>query len=65
MQDNVLMVKAKRDNQYTMRMPADLRAALDRLADADGRSLADYLVRVLTAHVESVGKPAKKGGRRG
>lgn len=35
----------------SLRMSADLRAKLDKLAKADGRSTSDYARRVLEAHV--------------
>lgn len=37
---------------FTLRLPAELRAELERRAEADGRSLANYVTRVLAHHVE-------------
>lgn len=34
-----------------VRLPPKVRAAIERLAHADGRSLNNYLVRVIVAHV--------------
>jgi predicted DNA-binding protein len=43
-----------RDDHLSVRVPADLKAALQRLADAEQRTLASYVHRVLHQHVESV-----------
>jgi predicted DNA-binding protein len=53
---------------FTLRLPAELRAELERRAEADGRSLANYVTRVLAHHVEQTAtvalpapnRPAKK-----
>ena len=52
---------------FTLRLPADLRAELERRAAADGRSLANYVTRILQQHVTAtaalalpVAKPASK-----
>ena len=37
---------------FTLRLPPELRAQLQSLADADGRSLANYVSRVLHAHTQ-------------
>jgi predicted transcriptional regulator len=66
--DNGLVPRIPRDNAFTFRMPVDLREALDRLADAEGRSLSDYLNRVLAAHVAATGTSTstrRKGARHG
>ena len=42
-----------RDDHLSVRVPADLKAALQRLADAEQRTLASYVHRVLHQHVES------------
>lgn len=36
---------------FTLRLPEALRAELEERAAADGRSLANYVTRVLAAHV--------------
>ena len=41
----------KRDAHVSIRMPSELRDALRELAEADRRSLADYIVLVLEKHV--------------
>jgi predicted DNA-binding protein len=53
-----------RDEHLSVRVPADLKAALQRLADAEQRTLASYVHHVLHQHVESVegtrvARPAK------
>ena len=37
----------------SIRFPADLKEELERLAKADERSLSQYVVRVLRAHVRA------------
>ena len=39
-----------------IRVEPELKAALEKLATADGRTLANYVERVLTAHVERTAK---------
>lgn len=46
-----------KDQRLSMRIPAGLRHALDRLAANDRRSLASYVEGVLAAHVAGVTKP--------
>lgn len=41
----------KRDAQLTIRLPSELRDELQRLADADHRSLASYITLALEKHV--------------
>ena len=41
-----------RDAALSIRIPSDLKDALQRRADAEDRSLASYVTRVLQAHVE-------------
>ena len=49
--------RMKRDTQISIRLPSELRATLQRLADADKRSLASYIMLVLDEHAgEKVGK---------
>ena len=36
---------------FTFRLPSDLKRQLEQLALEDDRSLANYIVRLLTAHV--------------
>jgi hypothetical protein len=42
-----LMMTIARDTQITFRLPSDLRADLQRLADHDQRSISSFMVRVL------------------
>jgi len=51
----------KRSASVGLRMPPSLKSALEDLAHADGRSLADYITRALTEHVAAKGKPGRKG----
>jgi len=54
----------RRDAQIGFRIKSDLKAEVERLAKADGRSLANYLERLLEAHVESVrGKKPKTSNK--
>jgi hypothetical protein len=43
-----------------LRIRPSLKAALSRLADDDGRTLANYVERVLEAHVEAKQQPERK-----
>lgn len=36
---------------YTFRIPSDLREALQKRADADGRTLSNYIIYVLRKEV--------------
>jgi len=51
----------QRDAQIGFRIRSDLKAELERLAKVDGRSLANYLERLLEAHVGSVRGKKPKG----
>ena len=42
----------KKDTSVNVRLTSELRAKLQRLADADGRKLSNYIERVLSAHAE-------------
>lgn len=41
---------------FSMRLPPELKAELQRLADADRRSLTNYIEIVLEDHVKTKGK---------
>lgn len=41
----------KKDGLLSLRISADLKAELQRLADDDGRTLSDYVVRLLNKAV--------------
>ena len=47
-----------RDDHLSVRVPADLKAALQLRADAQKRTLASYVHFVLHQHVESTPEPA-------
>ena len=51
-----------KDAVVSYRMPAELKAALKKLADADKRKLGPYIQIVLEQHIErkGSGKPAGK-----
>jgi uncharacterized protein (DUF1778 family) len=53
----------KLTSQITIRLDDDLRSGLADAAAADGRSLSNYIVRLLQAHMESLKgkKPKAKG----
>jgi predicted DNA-binding protein len=44
----------------SIRLPPELKDALQRRASADDRSLASYIIRALKAHVESTPEPKAK-----
>jgi predicted DNA-binding protein len=51
----------------SFRVPETLKEGLERLADADDRSLSNYIERVLKAHLdeaEAAEPPRKPGGKR-
>lgn len=52
------MMAGKKDATVLLRMSKAMREALQKLADADNRKMADYCRLVLLQHVES-----RKGGR--
>ncbi len=43
----------------SLRLEPELKAALERLAEADDRSLSSYITRVLKEHVARAGKPKR------
>jgi predicted DNA binding CopG/RHH family protein len=47
----------KKDTSVNVRLTAELKGKLQRLADADGRKLSNYIERVLGAHVQAMEKP--------
>jgi hypothetical protein len=51
-----------KDAVVSYRMPSELKAALQKLADADKRKLGPYIQIILEEHVERLqkGKPAGK-----
>ena len=49
-----------RDDHLSVRVPADLKAALQKLADAEQRTLASYVHFVLHQHVESTAETKAK-----
>ena len=49
-----------RDEHLSVRVPADLKAALAKLADAQQRTLASYVHFVLHQHVEAVTRKSRK-----
>jgi len=42
----------KKDTSVNVRLTSELRLKLQRLADADGRKLSNYIERILSAHVQ-------------
>lgn len=49
-----------KDTAISFRLPADLKAALHLRADAEQRSLAQYVTLVLQRHVDSTPAPKSK-----
>jgi predicted transcriptional regulator len=45
-----------KDSQISLRVPSDLRAELQRLADADQRSMSSLMVMALREYVERQSK---------
>jgi predicted HicB family RNase H-like nuclease len=54
------MPEEKRDAPLGLRIRPSLKAKLERLAEAEGRSLANYVERLLEAHVDDVAPRSKK-----
>ena len=49
------MAEERRTIQIGIRMKPSLKKALDKAAKADGRSLASYIERVMTEHLQKAG----------
>lgn len=49
-----------KDSALSFRIPSALKEALKARADADDRKLADYVARVLRAHVEATPDPSAR-----
>ncbi len=52
-----------RDARLGVRLHVDLREALERLAEEDGRSISQYVERVLVEHVRQKGTASGKQKR--
>lgn len=46
--------------QMSLRIPREVKEELERLAKEDGRSLSNYVVRILTDHVNAVSRRRSK-----
>jgi hypothetical protein len=62
------MLSMTKDEKFSMRLPADLKAALQRRAEAETRSLAGQVVFILKKYVEETpepgaGKTSKKAAK--
>ena len=44
---------------FPVRLPPEKRAQLEGLANADGRTLSNYILKVLTDHLKAVGPQQK------
>ena len=44
----------KLSGPISIRLDPDVRAAIEHLAEADGRSVSDYINRALRAHAEAL-----------
>jgi uncharacterized protein (DUF1778 family) len=51
------------DHRIAVHVPPDLRAAIERAAEADGRPVADYIRRTLAAHLGVEPPRVKRGPR--
>jgi len=59
-----MMAKPPVDYPTSIRLTPELRAELVRLAEADGRSLTNYIANVLRLHVAQLKEAEKsKGGK--
>lgn len=56
------MSKTPTEHPTSIRLTPELRAELVRLAEADGRSLTNYIANVLRLHVEQL-RGSKSRGR--
>lgn len=60
----------QRDASVTARLPAQVKDAMVRAAEDDGRTLSQWMERLLIAHLEASGylsdssHPAKRASRR-
>lgn len=52
----------KKDTSVNVRLTSELRAELQRLADADDRKLSAYIERVLQAHVAAMKSRSRTSG---
>lgn len=46
-------------SSFTFRLPDELRAALEKLAKEDGRTLSNLIIKILRDYVESKCKSSK------
>jgi predicted DNA binding CopG/RHH family protein len=53
----------KRDTSVNLRITSELRAELQQLADADGRKLSGYIVRLLELHVQAQAASPEKASK--
>jgi hypothetical protein len=53
----------KRDTSVNLRITSELRSELQRLADADGRKLSGYIVRLLELHVQAQPASSERSGK--
>jgi predicted HicB family RNase H-like nuclease len=58
------MAKGNETPQFTFRMKPETRKALEELAEADERSLGNYINRVLDQHVAQHGRVVDLARRR-
>lgn len=58
-----MVTMEKKYSPASVRWPADLKAALDKRAEADGRSFSNYVIQVLREHVETVPLPVRRKAR--
>lgn len=48
--------KNHRDAPLSVRLPSEVKAALSRAADKDGRTMSQYVDRIIVAHLKATGR---------
>ena len=54
------MPAMQKDDKFSMRLPAEMKAELQRRAETESRSLAAYIVLALQQHLERTPAPKSK-----
>ena len=62
--DNVEVTRKRRDNQLTVRIPQQLRDAIDVQAERERRTVADVVNNVMEAHYAVLAAARERGRRR-
>lgn len=48
------MSVSTKDNKIVVTVPAEMKEQFKKLADAEGRSLSNYVIQVLKKHIEQI-----------